>query len=708
MSSKSHLPKHGSLKFRVLYSIFYLLLFGAGVSIFQFIDPAPLKEIGVLTIAMWVSIGAAIGGFSIALLSGGIGNIVPPREAIPRLILTAIIVAASSLVFWHVSLSASMMLAAVAQPLRVIMESMLASRIYPNPNQSMPRDRMVFDAVLGLGLLASVLATTSVSVPLLPAVVLVGVLVTVGAASELALMGVQLRASDHTVHPATQIGFINALLAIGFFTGAHGLGHPIAPMDAGLVAPLLMVVVLVGTAAPTIVKLKLLKSVSQPAEVSILALGFAGAVNAVILIAAAALWLLAFLLPLPLVQAFVHGQLATAGFATISIVIMIFVLTRFWSAKPGGGNGPSDPSGGDARKPNAYDTDWATRSNPEASKDYDASLRSLAAARDAEQIAGALSRLQTARRSLGHAGFMSLPANLLRDASKRVADTPQKAVAVRDSLVSYQQARAHAQGISLTTPEGRRAVRAMDQAYAALHDALRDGARAWNPFRLLTPVRSAILMAALRLALGVEAIAAPTAKLARAVPGQTGVEIWANALGGLLDSFASSEALLKTGLETSVGFRLVIPGTGGLVANMGLWVMFYSGSIAGFLTRSNPMLVNPGVTIATPFWIGTYNRPGIGMGPSLPFGNAYLDAQRYKLLLGADGVGYVRVGHWEGRGPYGTVSGSFPMFPGVRGTWNASLFSPGLEPVVHRSTPLARWIRAKSEAASNRLTRLFR
>ena len=119
------------------------------------------------------------------------------------------------------------------------------------------------------------------------------------------------------------------------------------------------------------------------------------------------------------------------------------------------------------------------------------------------------------------------------------------------------------------------------------------------------------------------------------------------------------------------------------------------------------MLVNPGVTIATPFWIGTYNRPGIGMGPSLPLGNAYLDAQRYKLLLGADGVGYVRVGHWEGRGPYGTVSGSFPLFPGIRGTWNASLFSPGLEPVVHRSTPLARWIRAKSEAASNRFTRLF-
>ena len=535
MSSKSQLPKHGSLKFRVLYSIFYLLLFGAGVSIFQFIDPAPLKEIGVLAIAMWVSIGAAIGGVSIALLSGGIGTVVPPREAMPRLILTAIIVAASSLVFWHVSLSASMMLAAVAQPLRVIMESMLASRIYPNPNRTMPRDRMVFDSALGLVLLALVLATSSVSVPLLPAVILVGVLVIVGAASELALMGVQLGVSDRAVHPATQVGFINALLAIGFFSGAQSLGYPIAPVDTDLVVPLLMAVGLVGTAAPTVIKLKLLKTVSQPAEVSILALGFAGAVNAVVLISAAALWLLAFLLPLPLLQAYVHGQLATAGFATISIVIMIFVLTRFWFAQSDRGDGPKDPSGGDARKPNAYDTDWANRSNPEASQDYDASLRNLAAAEEPEQIADKLSRLHAARRSLGHAGFMSLPANLLQDASKRVVDVPQKAVAVRDALMTYQQARARAQVVCLTTLEGRQAVRAMEQAYAALQDALRGGVRAWNPFRLLNPIRSAILMGALKLALVVETIAAPTAKLARAVPGQTGVEIWADAFGRLLE-----------------------------------------------------------------------------------------------------------------------------------------------------------------------------
>ncbi len=121
-----------------------------------------------------------------------------------------------------------------------------------------------------------------------------------------------------------------------------------------------------------------------------------------------------------------------------------------------------------------------------------------------------------------------------------------------------------------------------------------------------------------------------------------------------------------------------------------------------------PARINPRATIASPFGVATYNRPGFGAGASLPFASTYLDAARYKLLFGFDGVGYVRIVDWEGRGPYFTISASIPVWLGTSITWNASIFSPGFDPLVRKSTPLARKVRVWTDRYIDALKRPFK
>ncbi len=176
----------------------------------------------------------------------------------------------------------------------------------------------------------------------------------------------------------------------------------------------------------------------------------------------------------------------------------------------------------------------------------------------------------------------------------------------------------------------------------------------------------------------------------------------------LFNQFLSYRALRHTSLEMSWGLRTYVPGSFGFGVNIGPWVMLYSGSVHDYQSQTVPMRINPGATFATPLGVVTYNRPGWGSGPSLPFASAYLDSQRYKLLIGFDGILYVRLGEWEGRGPYVTVSASVPVWPAISLTYNLSIFSPGFSLLVHRSTPIARKIRALTDRYINIVLAPFR
>jgi hypothetical protein len=218
-----------------------------------------------------------------------------------------------------------------------------------------------------------------------------------------------------------------------------------------------------------------------------------------------------------------------------------------------------------------------------------------------------------------------------------------------------------------------------------------------------TTVRLTLLLALEQIIDLVGGASVPIAAYLEQVGGDTGLERWAHRSSWVLRQFFSYQSILNTGVETSVGFRFVIPGTGGLGANAGLWVMMYSGTLRDYLAQAVPMRINPGATLATAFFVTTLNRPGFGFGPSVPWGNAYVDAYRYKLLVGFDGVGYVRTGEWRGRGAYSTISGSLPFMPAMRFTWNASVFSPGFVPLVSRTTPAAMKLQKHAET----LTSLF-
>ncbi|MEP2981625.1 MAG: hypothetical protein ABJO86_19200 [Lentilitoribacter sp.] len=168
-------------------------------------------------------------------------------------------------------------------------------------------------------------------------------------------------------------------------------------------------------------------------------------------------------------------------------------------------------------------------------------------------------------------------------------------------------------------------------------------------------------------------------------------------IGQTIHGFLSRESLAKTGLETSWGTRFIVPGTVGFIGNAGPWVMLYTGQIRDYQAMSVPFRINPGATLATDVATLTINRPGFGAGSATPIASGYVDSARSKLLIGRDGVLYVRVGIWEGRGAYFTISAFIPLLPWMHITWNASLFSPGWEPLVRWSHPFTIWVRGQAD-----------
>mmetsp|Transcript_6900 Transcript_6900/g.10937 ORF Transcript_6900/g.10937 Transcript_6900/m.10937 type:complete len:389 (-) Transcript_6900:33-1199(-) len=168
-------------------------------------------------------------------------------------------------------------------------------------------------------------------------------------------------------------------------------------------------------------------------------------------------------------------------------------------------------------------------------------------------------------------------------------------------------------------------------------------------------------------------------------------------LGHVIDGFLSRDSLSKTGLETSWGVRFIVPGTVGFLGNAGPWVMFYTGQIRDYQTMAVPFRINPGATVATDVATFTWNRPGFGAGTATPLASGYVDSARSKLLAGRDGIAYIRVGEWEGRGAYFTVSAFIPLLPWMHITWNASVFSPGWMPLVRWSRPAVIWVRGQAD-----------
>lgn len=179
-------------------------------------------------------------------------------------------------------------------------------------------------------------------------------------------------------------------------------------------------------------------------------------------------------------------------------------------------------------------------------------------------------------------------------------------------------------------------------------------------------------------------------------------------LGHIIHGFLSRDSLARTGLETSWGVRFIVPGTVGFIGNAGPWVMFYTGQIRDYQAMAVPFRINPGATLATDVATLTMNRPGFGAGTATPIASGYVDSARSKLLIGKDGVLYIRVGEWEGRGAYFTVSAFIPLLPWMHITWNFSVFSPGWQPVVRWSRPAIIWVRGQADWLWKTLTRRWR
>ncbi|MGC3939869.1 hypothetical protein ACOTTU_18835 [Roseobacter sp. EG26] len=320
-----------------------------------------------------------------------------------------------------------------------------------------------------------------------------------------------------------------------------------------------------------------------------------------------------------------------------------------------------------------------------------------------------LEAMAKTRSHLGLDGYRALPSKLVTKLPEvMAAGDDANGRALLEGLNRYAQARHVLMSDAALSPRDLRdRVWAMHEAHLAILRNSLPTAR----YAMVAPVLRTRVSLLIGLERGFEVVSrvsAPVARWLAAVTGDTGIERWAHRTAGILRQFFTHEALLYTGLETSWGFRVVIPGTGGIGANMGGWVMLYSGSLKNYLSDAVPMRINPGFTLATAVFVWTFNRPGIGFGPSVPWGNAYVDAHRYKLLIGFDGVGYVRTGEWRGRGPYSTVSGSLPLMPGIRITWNASVFSPGFVPLVRYSTPFAQRMQKHAEGLTNWIASPFK
>lgn len=277
-------------------------------------------------------------------------------------------------------------------------------------------------------------------------------------------------------------------------------------------------------------------------------------------------------------------------------------------------------------------------------------------------VARLAEELVTRRRALGWRGFRYLSVADLKRLQRALARADeQQARAVIERLRTYLDVQRALLLDRWETPaDVRRLTIAVRQAYAQWSEVVSGPGTQWY-----THWRGVVggwwLNSLDGAAQVIGGLAMTTARLLRAVGrGQGRWTRVVRALAWLLEHFFSYEALRRTGFETSWGLRTYIPGTFGVAGNVGPWMMFYSGVLHDYQAKAVPARINPGITVSLPVWLATLNRWGFGAGPNLPFVNAYVDAARYKLLIGIDGVGYLRTGDWEGRGPYFTISASTP------------------------------------------------
>lgn len=321
-------------------------------------------------------------------------------------------------------------------------------------------------------------------------------------------------------------------------------------------------------------------------------------------------------------------------------------------------------------------------------------------------IGGTLEQMIEARLSLGVLGHDRLEVKRLRALRDRFAAAdPEKRVILHAAALEFLDLRDAIHAAAPGAPRLDRLVPAIRAAETALDELLFE--------RRPGQVRRGFDAVARRGVDGLDRtfrivgrVAAAAAQPLSRVGGRSLPARAVRGAGALIDGFLSYESLRRSGLETSWGVRTYIPGTFGVTGNAGPWVMAYSGRLIDAQARTQPMRINPGATLATPVWIGTVNRPGLGAGGAFGAASAYIDRARYKLLLGIDGVLYVRIGDWVGRGPYFTVSASIPITPMTSVTWNASLFSPGFAPLVRWSTPIAFWVRRRTMRLQRAMRRL--
>ncbi len=684
---------------------------------------------GQNSIGLWLTGTLVYGGATIAALGYHlrVNGFSSQAWSIPvsRLLGVAVALATAAIfsgIFWYVALGVSIIVLNAALPLRVLLEQWAAPLFrrgciedgIPDRERVRFRARLPLDiALVGLVLGTALWAKGDISgVSWTDGLLLVG-LVLSSALSELLIGRLQTklkaRPDERAVAPelhALLLGVASLLFfVVGGLVTQSFVAVDLHQSNMWIAFVALPLVGAFGAFAPTLVKMDLLRTAAQ-SSVAILALAFNGAGYVMMM-------LVQFALALVSVTSLMDGDtiqwIWDAGTArtvemTVAILVAIFLVDRFLADRREDARERGDQDT-EINVPDIPATLEVTEGTDQASKTqraYDVALEKvldLSRPLSADDLIASLNGLEEARRDVGLDGFRNLSTDVIRRVASAVRqDEDEWNRALRINLGRFVRAqRTMLSEMSATPEQVSRMSTRIYASYLALHKQLLPPLR-YTVLATRTRLRLSFINGADRMIRAIGQVSPAISKRLSAVSGQTGLERWAHRTGWVFENFLGYDALRNTGLETSWGFRFVIPGTGGLVANGGGWAMFYTGSLHNYQSMAVPMRINPGFTVATPFWVFTLNRPGIGMGPSLPWASAYVDSQRYKLLLGIDGVGYARVGEWEGRGPYGTVSGSLPFIPGIRITWNASIFSPGMNPIVKKATPLARNIRMQTMA----------
>lgn len=690
----------------------YVLFYGIGAFLITVLSLDGANAIGVLATATFVYFGAALFGLAATLYTEP-KSLAPNRREFCDILLPVAILSGSGALFWYVSLEVSILAVTAAFPLKVVIERQVASWFFRTQDVAgATADRLKarrgIDVVMAVLLLILGLSASEGSEAFTPEVLgLIALLVAGGVAAELSMVWLQKRSTSddrRPLAPARQVAYVNLALSLVFIAIAALSGNGQAVLDTASLwqMPAFLAVGVLGVAMPTILRLGLVRKDVHPAEISVLAFGFPGATYVVKILAVAISMIVGMFTDNVTAISVLQSSGSLGVFDLVAtVLILIFVVDRLHSDYREGGPGDS-PSGtrDDAtmseddmpERPRSLQLDSATDAKSDEWSAYLATETAFLERGSQESLAD----MEVARKALGLDAYRALPPRLL-----------PAAAAPADMLIAlrrYAELRhAMLQGTLDDVGSMAEAARLLHKAeFVLLGHKHRLGGLQFR--RLKAAFRLNLLLAAEKMARVISRDSKPLADGLAKVTGKTGLERWAHRTAWTLRQFFSYHALLHTGFETSWGFRFIIPGTGGIGANAGAWVMLYSGNIRDHLAQAVPMRINPGFTFATAVFVWTINRPGVGYGPSLPWGNAYVDAQRYKLLLGFDGVGYVRTGEWRARGPYTTVSGSLPFLPLVRITWNASIFSPGFVSLVRWSTPMAERLQAQAETLTRRVS----